>query len=444
VQRHIIKKTQSLSPISHKEIDAEVVLEGSKVYLDKQDEKGNKYHTLIDPDYDFYRRMTSETLPEQVDPNGILMYISNRCNLSCPLCYEHGSIAEEPSFDAIKRIVEKHPLKNIVLMGKEPTCREDIVEIVKMASQRNRCVLLTNGIKLANFDYARKLKDAGLVSITFSFNGFDDEIYKEMNGRPLLDLKLKALDNIKRLGITTIISVTLNRGTNEEQIKKIFDYCSDNHSFIAELRIRTASKVGAHLEVEPFCMSELIDLFSRAVGISKTNLYREQALWTEISKELAPLVPPNFKAFAKPRLCCFYFHVFKSNGKYTTFDRSVDIEAIQKSKLRKARLVYELIRGYGVRHVIESAASYLWPKTISTRKLPVMLRPKTQDLLVVLRSWPNIYNIDLVENRKCPSQYYKGGVSLPFCYANILNDVPRIQSQPTQPDNYSGNGETVP
>jgi uncharacterized radical SAM superfamily Fe-S cluster-containing enzyme len=67
MQRILIKKTQSLSPISKKMIDAEVVLEGNRVYLDKQDENGSKYYTLIDPDYDFYKRMTSETPPEQVE-----------------------------------------------------------------------------------------------------------------------------------------------------------------------------------------------------------------------------------------------------------------------------------------------------------------------------------------------------------------------------------------
>ncbi len=42
-------------------------------------------------------------------------------------------------------------------------------------------------------------------------------------------------------------------------------------------------------------------------------------------------------------------------------------------------------------------------------------------LLVGIRSWPNIYNLDLHENRKCTTGYYKGGRCVPFCLHNILD-----------------------
>jgi 7,8-dihydro-6-hydroxymethylpterin dimethyltransferase len=252
-----IKKTKSLSPLTNEEIDAEVVVENGKVYLKKQDENGKQYKTLVDPDYDFYTMMTANRYATQVDPNAILMYVSNRCNLNCPLCYEGGIVADEPSLDEIKTVLSNYKLKSVPLLGKEPTLRDDIFEMIKIANKDNYCTLLTNGLKLADYDYVVKLKEAGLTSIMFSFNGFDDKIYKEINGRPLLDIKLKALDNIKKVGgIKVTLSATFARGTNESEIQKIFNYCFENQSFIRQVRFRTASPVGAHLEVEPFCMSE--------------------------------------------------------------------------------------------------------------------------------------------------------------------------------------------
>jgi uncharacterized radical SAM superfamily Fe-S cluster-containing enzyme len=412
----LIKKTKSLSPITNEEIDAEVVLENRKVYLKKQDENGKQYKTLVDPDYDFYTMMTANKFATQVDPNAILMYVSGRCNLNCPLCYEHGNVSDEPSLDEIRKVLSNYKLMSVTLQGKEPTCREDIFEIIKIASKDNHCTLVTNGVKLANYDYVVKLKEAGLTSVMVSFNGFDDKIYKEINGRALLDIKLKALENIKKVGgMLTTLSATFARGTNDSEIKKIVNYCFENQSFIRQLRFRTASPVGQHLEVAPFCMTEFIDMISDALGIPRKNLYKEQAFWVEIIKEFPFLLPHVFKAFVRPRLCCFGFHISKTDGGYTCFGADMDIESIKRSKVKKARLLFELLRAYGFRNSMESAAVIL--------KLPVLIKRKNMDLLVTLRSWPNIDNIDLEENRKCPSAYYKNGKMLPFCYSNIIMDA---------------------
>ena len=45
---------------------------------------------------------------------------------------------------------------------------------------------------------------------------------------------------------------------------------------------------------------------------------------------------------------------------------------------------------------------------------------ETNSMMIVLRSWPNVYNVDMAEIMKCPTQYYKRGQFLPFCYANIM------------------------
>ena len=128
-------------------------------------------------------------------------------------------------------------------MGKEPTCHENVFEFIKLAKRKNRPMLVTNGIKLADYDYAARLKQAGLSIITLTFNGFDDKIHKALSGRPLLDIKLKALSNIKKTGLRTTISTSLTRGVNDNQIKRLTDFCFENRSFISQLRLRTAQKV---------------------------------------------------------------------------------------------------------------------------------------------------------------------------------------------------------
>jgi uncharacterized radical SAM superfamily Fe-S cluster-containing enzyme len=407
-----IRRTKSLSPITNCEVDAEIIKEDGNVYLLKQDENGKSYKSLIEKDEDFYELMTSETVPCQVEPNAIFLYVSGRCNLNCPICYEAGGEHKEISLKEIEYRLARVKNKAISLMGKEPTCREDIFEIIKVAAKNNRCSLLTNGLKLVNYDYTARLKEAGVDIVTLSFNGFDDEIYKEMNGKPLLDIKLKALDNLGRVGLKTMISVTINRGTNEGEIRKICDFCFENRSYIYEMRIRTVSTVGQHLDAEPYCMSEMIDLVARALEIPKEDIIKEQIFWKELIKELGPLIPEQIKAFARTRLCSFNFHVTR-NERYTCLGSHVNMDALKQSKFRKARFIYDLIRNYGPKYLTQSACMFL--------KIP--FNPgEVNNIAIVLRSWPNLYNIDLVENRKCSSQYLRDGEYSPFCYSNIVGD----------------------
>ncbi len=411
MERLTLKHTKSLSPITCKEVDAKVVLEDGKVILEKKDEQGKEYKSLIEKDYDYYQRMAKERIPMQVSPNALFLYISAKCNLNCAVCYEYGNTYEEPSKRDIERLLERFKGKVVVLMGREPTCREDLFEIIKIAAKKNRVCLLTNGLKLVDYDYVRRLKEAGLDSVTLSFNSFDDDVYIKMNGRPLLDQKLKALENIKRVGIKTVLSATLARETNEEEIKKLCDYVYDNRSFIYEFRIRAATIIGRHLDIEPFCMTELMEMVAKSLGLEKDDILKEQTFWAEFLKEIKYFVPEQVRTFVRTRLCSFSFHVTREGGKYSCLGSHVDMDALKKTKFKKTRLIYNLIKGYSLRYILQNLCFVL--------KIPFKF-DEANSIMVVLRCWPNVYNIDLEENRKCPSQYYKDGGFVPFCYSNIL------------------------
>ena len=151
--RSIIKKTRSLSPITYEEVDAEIFHEDGKVFLEKRDEEGNAHKSLVEEDPDFYRLMTKEEVSSQVPPHAIDIYVSERCNLSCPLCYEDVWGKKGLALAEIEEVLRDIKGKVVVLMGREPTCREELPEIIRMARRQNRTNLLTNGIKLADYDY---------------------------------------------------------------------------------------------------------------------------------------------------------------------------------------------------------------------------------------------------------------------------------------------------
>lgn len=62
----------------------------------------------------------------------------------------------------------------------------------------------TNGIKIANFSYLKRLKYAGLNEVHLQLDGFEDSVYEKIRGEKLLQVKLKALENLERLNIATI------------------------------------------------------------------------------------------------------------------------------------------------------------------------------------------------------------------------------------------------
>jgi len=195
MNRISLRKTRSLSPLSFEEVDAEIVCEDGKVFLEKRDEQGKTYTSLVESNIDFYKLITSNHVPGQYEARQLFLYTSSKCNLKCPVCYEEFDVTSEISVEQIKQILKGVKNKRVVLTGRESTCRPDIFEVIRVVAENNRAVLLTNGVKLADYDFVFRLKEVGLDSVIFSFDGFDDDVYRQMNGAALLKTKLKAFDN---------------------------------------------------------------------------------------------------------------------------------------------------------------------------------------------------------------------------------------------------------
>src|SRR5450756_375706 len=72
------------------------------------------------------------------------------------------------------------PCPAVQFSGGEPTMREDIVEIVKMAHEFNftQIQMATNGIKLSrSLELCQQLNDAGLHTVYLQFDGVTEEPY---------------------------------------------------------------------------------------------------------------------------------------------------------------------------------------------------------------------------------------------------------------------------
>jgi len=139
-------------------------------------------------------------------PTIVFVEVTNRCNMSCPICI---ATVQSVGFDYhppleyfAKLFVQLGRLKPkpfVELYGGEPTLREDLVEIVRLARRQGlRPRVVTNAIRLADEDYCRSLCEAK-VPLRISYDGPDPETYQRLRGDPHVgELKRRALANLRK------------------------------------------------------------------------------------------------------------------------------------------------------------------------------------------------------------------------------------------------------
>ena len=187
----------------------------------------------------------------------INLYITKRCNSFCKICFMNSSPSISKDFDIsleeIKSILKRvGKNKRIVLMGGEPTVREDLEKIIEIIRKSgNHPILFTNGLKLADISYLKKLKKCGLKQVIISFDGFDPQVYEKIgtNKNELL-LKLIALKNLNSERILTFISTRIVKGINENVIPEIIDFLIEStkkHGSIKGVMFYGATYFGRYL-----------------------------------------------------------------------------------------------------------------------------------------------------------------------------------------------------
>jgi uncharacterized radical SAM superfamily Fe-S cluster-containing enzyme len=247
----IIGLTESVCPVCLKKIGARRVKSGDHIYLDKTCLKHGSFRTVIWrglPSFASWHRVKAAEYPKAVfnqvnkgcpfdcglcpehrqQSCCVLLEITSRCNLRCPVCFADAGCADrDQALEDIKSqlqlLFDTAGKCNIQLSGGEPTVREDLPEIIKMACSIGYTFvqLNTNGIRLAEESgYAKELKEAGLSAVFMQFDGLRDEIYEQIRGRRLLNVKMKAIDNCSRHHLGVVLVPTLVPGINTGEIGK--------------------------------------------------------------------------------------------------------------------------------------------------------------------------------------------------------------------------------
>lgn len=270
----VIKKTKSICPVCLKTINAEVVRKNDDCYLVKDCEEHGHFETIIwrgNPPYESWLRIKTPAYPKipytkvaKGCPNDCglcsehrqntctaLIEVTSRCNLNCKFCFADAKgTFEDPDIKTIemwyKRIIKAQGHKNLQISGGEPTVREDLPQIISLASKMgfDFIQLNTNGIKLNDIDYYKKLKEAGLKSIFLQFDGLSGDVLSELRGRDILNEKIKAIENSKKLGIGVVLVCTVVPHINDDLLWSIIDFGLKNSPTIRGVHFQPVSYFG--------------------------------------------------------------------------------------------------------------------------------------------------------------------------------------------------------
>jgi radical SAM protein with 4Fe4S-binding SPASM domain len=123
---------------------------------------------------------TSPSAPYRMD-----LALTYRCNNDCAHCYNarprnYPEISKDQWFQIIDRLWEIG-IPHIVFTGGEPTLRKDLPELITYAQQKGQVTgLNTNGRRLVDMSYMKRLVEAGLDHVQITVESHDPIIHDSM------------------------------------------------------------------------------------------------------------------------------------------------------------------------------------------------------------------------------------------------------------------------
>ncbi|MBE9207209.1 radical SAM protein [Nostoc sp. LEGE 06077] len=172
-----------------------------------------------------------------------LVEVTDRCNLSCPICYadsgaeevseisqqprRHRSLAHiEKMMDAV--VTNEGEPQIVQLSGGEPTIHPEFFEILDIAKTKpiKHLMINTNGVRIAkDKSFCDRLSQyMPGIELYLQFDSFEKVALEELRGADLREVREKAIENLNEYNISTTLVVTVKKGLNDHEIGKIIDY----------------------------------------------------------------------------------------------------------------------------------------------------------------------------------------------------------------------------
>lgn len=271
---------RSVCPVCLKQIPATHETVGDDTFLVKECPEHGSFRTIVwrgDPDFTGWSRVKIPSQPKtpftHVDKGCPLdcglceahrqhtctavLEVTWRCDLGCPVCFA-SSGKEAPADPAreeishlLDRVKQASGFCNIQLSGGEPTVRNDLPDLIRLAKNKGFpfVQLNTNGLRIGREkEYAAILAEAGLDSVFLQFDGLSDDIYTTLRGKPLLEQKLATVEALSAAGIGIVLVPTIVPGINDHNLGAIIRMASENSPGVRGVHFQPVSYFGRYPE----------------------------------------------------------------------------------------------------------------------------------------------------------------------------------------------------
>jgi len=312
-------------------VPAEVREENGRVWLVRACREHGERRTLLSEHPAYYRDLNGfyfDVMRRGHRQRDFILRLTERCNLQCPICLAGANedLLADFTVEDVRRLTRRMKGKKFDLMGCEPTVMPDLPAILRVIRESgNIAALHSNGVALADFDYARSLAEAGLDEVHLQFDGFDDDAYTVIRGEPQAAVKRQAFENLARLGIPVDLVMTILRGVNDGEIADVLDFGArhENVKEVFFLGCRMLGKAVGSFESAQLLPDQVIDLLAEATGrrISREQVRRFQKLYFAM-----------LSIFGIRK--CFYIQHYllirRGNGAYGTIDDHLDMVRLER------------------------------------------------------------------------------------------------------------------
>jgi uncharacterized radical SAM superfamily Fe-S cluster-containing enzyme len=480
LQKGLPKTTESLCPECKKIIVAKLFESGGKVMIEKTCPEHGTTSDIYWSDVELYLKaekfaydgvgVENPAIPNaKVCPNecGLCQLhlthtslanidLTNRCNLKCPICFANANQAGyvyEPSFEQITRMLENLrsqrpvPTAAVQFSGGEPTIYPRFVDVIKKARELgvSQIQAATNGIRFAKEpEFLKQAVDAGLNTIYLQFDGLREDIYVAARGAPLLQIKLKVIENVRALPKppSIVLVPTIVKGINDDQVGEIYRFALRNIDVIRGINYQPVAFTGRidqdERQRQRYTLPDLVaDLVKQTGQVEKSDFYPVPSV-VPISTLISAFVGEAKVTFTAHPHCGLATYLFVQDEKTVVpLTRFVNVERLfkelydlsVKAENAKVKFPYKAQALAALRRNIDKEKA---PKGLDTVKFLRMINSVFNDsskkhlsefswnmMFIGGMHFQDSYNYDIERVKRCAIHYAcPDDRIIPFCAYN--------------------------
>jgi uncharacterized radical SAM superfamily Fe-S cluster-containing enzyme len=187
-------------------------------------------------------------------PAGLaILEVTERCNLTCPMCYAYSSPSERDySLEEIEMrldqlIAVEGKGISLQISGGEPSIRKDLDTIAAMVKRKGfaQLEMVSNGIRLAREpDFAEKLVKWGFTSVYLQFDSTRPEDIITLRGEDLWNVREKAVAALESVKLPSTLAVSLYDGLNTDQIQQVIHFAWQHPDTVCAIAFQAATPFG--------------------------------------------------------------------------------------------------------------------------------------------------------------------------------------------------------